>query len=193
MSDVPSSSQKIQVEGLTTRSAVSEAAIQSIAGAVNYLLGQVTPIGSVVSSLLTESQFQSVTTTGWVLADGRGVSGSAYHLLTGSSSIPDLRGIYLRGKNNGRSESTGNYAGEKSLGEFEFDKISDHSHGANRTFLHHTGGNGGDVEVEGGSELLRQNGNSGSIDAMSGAGNSTIKTLEVAPRSVTVNFFIRIN
>lgn len=61
-------------------------------------------IGAVQSALITESQFQAQFGTGWVLADGRSVTGSRYATLTGKTTIPDLRGVTLRGKNNGRSD-----------------------------------------------------------------------------------------
>lgn len=61
-------------------------------------------IGAIQSALLTEAQFQAQFGSGWILADGRSVLGSKYETITGRSSIPDLRGVVLRGKNNGRND-----------------------------------------------------------------------------------------
>ncbi len=54
-------------------------------------------IGSIQQSLLTEAQFQAVMgTTDWVLANGQGVSGSQYNLITGNANVPNLKGCYIR-------------------------------------------------------------------------------------------------
>jgi hypothetical protein len=76
--------------------------------------------------MLTESQFQTVYGSGWILADGRDVSGSAYHTLTGRVTVADLRGVFLRAKNNGRA-SGGNPA-ERDLREYQQDEVKQHSH-----------------------------------------------------------------
>lgn len=65
-------------------------------------------IGAIQSAFLTETQFQGQFGTGWILADGRSVTGSRYASLTGSASVPDLRGVVLRGKNNGRNDGKEN-------------------------------------------------------------------------------------
>jgi hypothetical protein len=62
------------------------------------------PVGMIVQSMLTEAQFQAINGTNWVLAAGQSVTGSQYATITGNSSIPDLRGMFLRGKNNSRSD-----------------------------------------------------------------------------------------
>jgi hypothetical protein len=57
-------------------------------------------IGDIKQSILTETQFKAQFSTTeaakWVLADGRNVAGTAYATLTGSATVPDLRGGYLR-------------------------------------------------------------------------------------------------
>ena len=93
MTDVADSTAKIQSEALDQNSPVSEAALQAIGGAVNFLLKKITPVGTVMHSMLDEATFQGQTSTDWVLADGRSVAGSVYQSLTGLSVIPDLRGI----------------------------------------------------------------------------------------------------
>ena len=46
--------------------------------------------------MLTEAQFQTEIGDSWVLMDGRDVSGSRYATLTGSNTIPDATGCFLR-------------------------------------------------------------------------------------------------
>lgn len=57
-------------------------------------------VGDIKQSILTEPQFIAelgvVEGRKWVLADGRNVSGTRYETLTGSSTVPDLRGAYIR-------------------------------------------------------------------------------------------------
>lgn len=45
------------------------------------------PVGTVVSSFLTLSQYQGQAGTGWVLSEGQTVSGSTYESVTGQSSL----------------------------------------------------------------------------------------------------------
>jgi microcystin-dependent protein len=55
-------------------------------------------VGDVVPSVLSEVQFQSLRGTGWILCDGRSITGSALAVLTGDSTAPDLRGRVVAGK-----------------------------------------------------------------------------------------------
>ena len=55
------------------------------------------PVGSIVHSMLTLSQFQALSGTGWVLADGGSCTGSTYSSVTGYNTVPDVRGTFLRG------------------------------------------------------------------------------------------------
>lgn len=128
MSDVPDSTAAIQIEGLQSNAPASESAMQSIGGLLNYLLKRVTPVGSIQDSVLTEAQFQSETGTNWILADGRNVAGSRYSTVTGFTNVPDLRGVFRRGKNNGRADGRQNTYGEELLTAFEFDGPGQHIH-----------------------------------------------------------------
>jgi hypothetical protein len=94
----------------------------------NVMIGSILPVGTILHSMLTLPQFQSVSGAGWVIADGQSVSGSKYHALTGLSNIPDMRGKVLRGKNNGIAGSSGNPDGELALGSFQDDSFGAHSH-----------------------------------------------------------------
>ena len=76
-------------------------------------LGSDGAVGDVKSSMLTEAQYQTHFGSEWVLADGRDVTGSDYHTITSNTNIPDLRGTFLRGKDNSRGLDPD---GEKSLG-----------------------------------------------------------------------------
>ena len=141
-------------------------------------LGSILPVGTIIHSMLTVAQFISEYGDNWVLADGRGVSNTKYATITGSSLIPDLRGMFLRGKNNSRSDSRQNPDGELSLGDFTDHKFGSHSH---------TVGSG---TVNGSGTFIQRINDS---NVSSSTNTSTAGGNETAPRSVTVNIFIRIN
>ena len=104
--EVAASPRKIQEEEVRYKGAVSEATLTKIAGSINYLLNAFFPVGSIIPTALTEVQFQDQIGSefgNWVLADGRDVTSSAFETITGNSDIPDLRGRYPRGKDNGAS------------------------------------------------------------------------------------------
>lgn len=182
MSDTAKSTATQQQEAARFRSSVSESLMQGMQGNINYLLASVLPVGSVVDSMLTEAQFQDLTSTGWIIADGRNVSTSSYTLVTGNTTVPDLRGVYTRGKNGARSAGTGNSEGDKALGTYELDKFAAHTHIAHyRTPSAAAGGSDGGGDTDRG---LNDNN-----EATTSAGTGT----ETRARSVTLNKFIRIN
>lgn len=103
------------------------------------------PVGMIVASMLTEAQFQDINGTNWVLAYGQSVAGSTYATVTGSSTLPDLRGRTLAGKDNmggiaaNRLTSAGSGVNGLALGAFggaethslQSNELASHSHGMN--------------------------------------------------------------
>jgi len=124
--------------------------------------------------MLTEAQFQSINGPSWVLMDGRSIAGSAYATLTGSGTIPDARGMVLRGKNNGRSDGNENPDGDSALGLYQGDQFRSHTHSGVPITPSNVGAGGGAV--------VGFNGNTGSS-----GGNET------RMKNITVNHFIKIN
>ncbi len=184
MSAIPPNKVPPAMESVRFKSAVSEAAIQGLAGNISFLMSTILPIGSVVFAFLTEEQFQAQTSDDWILADARNVEDSDYSLLTGESNVPDMRGRHARGKNNGRP--TGGNTAELAIGEEENDKVLDHTH---TTF-----GFIGIAEI--GGPIVRDDGSefdpvpfvtTGNVN--SGNANATDNKV----KSVTGNYFIRIN
>lgn len=178
MGEIAKTSTPITEEATRFRSAVSESLLQIMGGDINYLLAAVLPVGSIVDSMLTEAQFQDATSDGWVLADGRDVSTSQYAITTGFTTVPDLRGVFRRGKNNGRSTATGNTAGDSALGAYQADQNLAHSH---TTASFYTPAAGMGIQSNEGQQ----------VTGTSGTGSSGGS--EANPRNVTVNVFIRIN
>lgn len=78
------------------------------------VLGVQVPVGTIIPSGLTPEAFRQVagdefncdpTRCLWVLADGREVPGSEFAKISGKQVVPDLRGLFLRGANLGRSDA----------------------------------------------------------------------------------------
>jgi hypothetical protein len=82
-------------------------------------------VGEVVASLLSVAQFQSEYGQGWIIADGRDVSGSRYHSLTGRRVVPNLQGRVLRMPSTG--EETGALAGSDQM-VLEVKHLPRHNH-----------------------------------------------------------------
>ena len=143
-------------------------------------------IGDVKESILTEIQFQAVHDGTWVLMDGRDITGSDLATLTGSTTLPDARGQFLRGKNNGRLDGNEDPDGERAIGHWQEDKMQGHEHRLTGSF---TG-----VAAGGGSAW----GTGGTTDThptlYSDGTNGTPRTgSETAPKNIAVNIFVKIN
>lgn len=208
MSIIPGAFNYIQQESLQFNNPVSESSLNAMGASINGILSVLLPVGSILDSMLTEIQFQAQlgnpNPATWIIADGRGVSGSSYQTATGSSSVPDLRGIFSRSKNNGRSGSSGNPDGDLALGTYTADKFASHNHALTDPGHNHSPSTGGNQFV------TWQNASDGAVAAFqfggifapltnltstSGTGITLADTggNETAPRNVTVNRFIRIN
>lgn len=205
MSNIPVSGTKITLDQTYYLAAASSDLFTRIGAAINLLLrnAETQPVGSMIQSMLTEVQFQAIRGTGWILADGRSVAGSAYETLTGISLAPDCRGTYIRGKNNGRSDGNQNPAGDLTLGTFQTYGYVSHGHSTTisgniaKTVANTSNGIGPTFQVRqtnpiGGAELR-------SLVVTVNAPNSytppTIDTVEgdLGNKSIVVNCFFRIN
>lgn len=127
MSDTAPSSDPQQVEAARFRAAVSESLLQKIQANINYLLIGAPALGDGQWSLLDETTFnaQRGGGTNWALCDGRDVSSSAYAVLTGLTTLPDMRGRYPRMKDHGAGADA---AGDLATGSTYNDAIQEHNH-----------------------------------------------------------------
>jgi hypothetical protein len=141
-------------------------------------------VGDIKTSMLTPAEF--VTVTGddtWVLADGRDLDNapettdSKYKEVKGTSIVPDLRGMFLRGKNNGRSDGNENPDGDLALGTYQADEFKEHNHSYDR--------------ANNFSGLLVGSSPTGFIVQGTTTGNAGGN--ETRAKNVTVNFYIKIN
>lgn len=89
------------------------------------------PVGTVRSSMLSLAQFQAEVDGIWMLANGGSCIGTNYATVTGNTTVPDMRGMVPRGKNNGRADGKQNPDGDLSLGTQQDDEHKSHTHTQN--------------------------------------------------------------
>ena len=108
--------------------------------------GKEFPIGSIITSVLDWDSFSQITEdkpssswdagkSAWAPSDGRDVSASMYTRKTGSSKVPDLRGVFLRGLNQFDPFYSGKLADNQKdvedgrvVGSFQTDTFQGHKH-----------------------------------------------------------------
>lgn len=195
MADVPSTPKFIQTEELEFLSPCSESMMQKIGGSINYILEQLEhqAVGSIVASMKMEPAFQAERGVGWVLADGRAATGR-YAAITGAPLIPDLRGMFLRGRSYGNGA---NPDGDLAPGTFQNQTTGAHTHASaisnpfkfaslkaypTDTFFPHVNKEPGGVNFQ--TDGLQ-------VDLTLSI--STEGGAESRPPNVTINWFIRVN
>lgn len=160
-------------------------------------------VGQIISAMLSETQFQAIHGNNWILSDGRSVAGSSYALASGNTTVPDLRGMALRGKNNGgsalgtRGDGFQNPDGDLALGTLQDHTFSSHNHGGGNhshtwnSYLWYVFSNGALIARTGYDNI-----GSGQITETMNASGTIISTQggnETRMRNVTVNHFIKVN
>lgn len=159
-------------------------------------------VGEIVASILSEQQFYQLNSPNeWVLADGRTIdNNSAYARIANRNVVPDLRGVFLRGKNYDRDILTGNSSGDLDLGTYEGDAFEDHVHiyqrpaypeGRTQRPVNNARAQYEGWDVGDGPKVLA--GPDATGDAVNLDRSPDGNAEETRPRSVTVNYFIRIN
>ena len=141
-------------------------------------------IGSVKQSMLDEATFQSIHGTGWVLMDGRDVTGSDYDTIVFGGiggNIPDARGQFLRGLDtSGVVDPDG--AG-RVIGDSQVDDFKEHDHTIRYVATYDLRATGGTDMY--GTNISSFNKDNPETDLRGGA--------ETRPKNVAVNMFIKIN
>ena len=143
-------------------------------------------VGDIVASMLTPGEFTAIRGPDWVLADGSSYSSSRYAQITGNPSVPDLRGVFLRGENYDRPVDKGNPDGDKPTGTYQADMLKQH---------HHLVAHGAATVAPPGTiqqVFASPPGTSGPLVDPGGV-TSDFGGAETRPRNVTVNYFIKIN
>jgi hypothetical protein len=147
---------------------------------ITFLFGQnADKIGDIKYSLLEPNIFIKLHDSTWVLMDGRDIGGSALSRL-GWKTIPDARGVFLRGMNVNRDIHTGDESGNRPVGSYQKDQLMHHKHSIDIAV---TNDNKGGV-VRGG--MPDRNGSTGYT-------NESGAEQETNPRNISVYTYIKIN
>lgn len=85
------------------------------------------PIGTIIASMLNETEFNDASEGFWVLADGRNIANSEYSKLTKKTNAPDLQGYFLRGMDIGSLRDPD--GGTRQVGSSQMDAFQSHAHG----------------------------------------------------------------
>ena len=90
------------------------------------------PIGTIAPSMLNPNSFAEAVgdpnRTTWVLADGqKDITNSRYGQWSGSTTPPDLRGVFLRGINEGTKDGKED-PDDRKPGDYQRDVLQEHSH-----------------------------------------------------------------
>lgn len=185
MADIAGAVNKMNDIEIAQDAPITEALFLKIGANINELVNALVPVGSIIHSALTEFEFNSEvgSSSVWIIADGRDVTGSKYASRTGRTTVPDLRGTFLRGKNNSRSDGKQDPDGERALLAYQADQAGPHTHTIGSAFGQADFGTG-------------FNGDMFSSNSGAGGGTYTVNsngTSETRPRNYAVNIFIRIN
>lgn len=202
MADITPERIKIQQQETRQRTSLTESLFARVGASINWIIENATEqVGDVVTSTLTEAQFQEQRNNKWVLMDGRDVSGSDYAAITGFTNIPDGRGVVLRGKNNGRDDAFADDEGERQIGSLQMDQMQR----LTGQFRHRSDTIGGSAGIEGGAFSGSNSGaahggasSQGRLVTFNSANSPNARVSattegETRMRNVCVNYFIKIN
>lgn len=152
-------------------------------------------VGDVVHSVLRPTDFQRLHGTGWMLMNGSTLPINADLRLFQASltdpnvkftSVPDARGVFLRGMNEGRATSTGDAAGDKNIGVYQSDMVGSHSHtSVMRTYTANWVSGGPVPALEAQSPIPSQGRNPVTIGPDGGP--------ETRPRNIALYIYIKVN
>jgi hypothetical protein len=196
MTDLASSTSKVQLEETQYLDSLGRETYQKVGRNINQLIDDaVSPLlGEVKISVLDETTFQERRGTGWVVMKGQDIAGSDYastlNTITGSTSLPDSRGLFMRVLDNGAGVDTG-----RAIATTQADDNGTHRHPVSRFQV----STDGDLKNLDNAGIWDQSGLQDIINIRGAslvnptAGKSGTQGDELRPKNIAVNFFIRIN
>jgi hypothetical protein len=140
------------------------------------------PVGTIIASYLPQEKMREVSAL-WMLANGSDVPpDSAYAKLFPNTKLPNLQGVFLRGRNYDRPLDAGNPEGDKPVGTYQSDMLKRHQHVFRTGNLSPVSG---PPRGDDGGNFREQ-----TTDFYP---KTESEGLETRPRNVTVNLYIKIN
>ncbi|HEV7588859.1 MAG TPA: hypothetical protein VGO40_12155 [Longimicrobium sp.] len=85
-------------------------------------------LGDVRYSILDLTHFQARNGPGWVFMNGAPIPDSDLCRNEGICTLPDARGVFIRGMNVGRPSATGDVDSNRPVGAFQPDTFASHRH-----------------------------------------------------------------
>lgn len=159
-------------------------------------------IGDIKYSILPLAQFQSVNGNCWALMDGASLPlGNPLRTLTSVSTIPDARGLFLRGHDD-RDAATNQdndrlTNGLTDVGTFQQDGLVNHTHLGNIS-SYSDNGQGRVIagylpsSNNGGTALYRRESTHVSTMAINGVAETELETDDIRPKNLNFYIYIRI-
>lgn len=140
-------------------------------------------LGTVQYSILDPAAFNDQNGAGWVLMDGRDISETDLCVRANVCSVPDARGVFIRGLNMNRAAAQGDPRGNsRQVGSYQDDAFEKHNHSI--TWNNHRSGmgtrNANGPKTQPGDRLQRNT---------SFAGEGT----ETRPKNIALYTYIKVN
>jgi hypothetical protein len=153
------------------------------------------PVGTVVASMLNETQLNDASEGLWVLADGRNVARTDYSRLTGETQAPDMRGRFLRGMDpTGATDPDGR---ARHAGYPQSDAMQMHVHDERSLLVmgdhyQHSASPQGVMGHSANNQPAYESRPSGPPRSVSGA-DSVRTASETRPANIAVYFYLKVN
>lgn len=138
-------------------------------------------VGSVVATMLERDLFLEKNGSHWALADGGIAPSPSEYLDLIGPILPDLRGVFLRGRNYDRDPAVGNADGDVPTGTYQAFALASHTHGYVMMV--------GNDQIDGVDSTVLESGDHHNEPRQTDPTGGT----EVRPNNVTVNFFVCVN
>lgn len=164
------------------------------------------PIGTIIPSVLPPDIFEKNYGTDWKIADGSRIETSTgYSKITGSTVLPDLRGVFLRGANLNRIDGRGDPEGDaRTVGSYQgfatslpnskkftgkTDESGEHNHLFDQAIPYNAGaGDHQRAKPGGGAGTTGNSGKHLHTFEVTGGGD-----IETRPVNVSVYFYVKVN
>lgn len=157
------------------------------------------PVGTVIHSILTPDQMRDEAGDAWALMQGQVLVGSDLDRKHQITNIPDSRGLFLRGYNNGCLDDTDTSVrycnpDNTALGGYQNDSFKKHEHGGGNhthwndmeiTATRNWDGSGRNTVTSHKNGQGWHSNHSGSVIQMEGEN-------ETRPKSLTLNIYIKV-
>lgn len=158
-----------------------------------------TAVGDIKYSIIPPSKIETTLGPGWVLMDGRDLKDTdKLRQLTHMQRIPDARGMFLRGMNEGRSGDFADPTGNRQiLDQPQSDQFKEHNHGGGNHSHKTSIANG--AQSQWGGYIVRiseTSANAGKFYEKDTDSGETIRLeggKETRPKNIAVYIYVKIN